>query len=159
MQNLRSKKETCSLFSGIHVVVTRGGTGLIPEWVSDKSMGCEVTIELPKKWYKDDNFLGFALFFHFVDFLPVYCEFSISQGDQFISMSADFVFSISSFALTTLSFDFITNFGKVLEELVVFFFPQIVIPNEYRSRRWKYFKACIKRNSVVKSVGVHLLYA
>ena len=158
MQNLRSKKETCSLFSGIHVLVTRGGTGLIPEWVSDKSMGCEVTIELPKKWYKD-NFLGFALFFHFVDFLPVYCEFSISQGDQFISMSVDFVFPISSFALSTSSFDFIMNFGKVLKELVVVFFPQIVIPNEYRSRRWKYLKVCIKRHSEVKSVGVHPLYA
>ena len=151
MQNLRCKKETYTRYSGIHAVVTGGRNGL-PEWVSDKSMGCEVTIELPKKWYKDDNFLGFALFFHFVDFHPVYCEFSISQGDQFISMSADFDFMFSSF-------DFIKNLGKVLKELVVFFFPQIVIPNEYRSRRWKYFKACIKRNSEVKSVGVHPLYA
>ena len=155
MQNLRSKKETYSSYSGIHVVVTRGGTRLIPEWVSDKSMGCEVTIELPKKWYKDDNFLGFALFFNFVDFYQVYCEFSISQGDKFISMSVDFDFVF-------LSFDFFKNLKKDLEELVVFFFPQIVIPNEYRSRRWKYLKACIKRNSKVKSVGVlgvHPLYA
>ena len=150
MQNLRCKKETYTGYSGIHAVVTGGRNGL-PEWVSDKSMGCEVTIELPKKWYKDDNFLGFAVFFHFADFHPVYCEFSISQGDQFILMSADFVFSISSF-------NFITYFGKVLGELV-FFFPQIIIPNEYRSRRWKYFKACIKRDSKVKSVGVHPLYA
>ena len=151
MQNLRSKKETYSYHSGIHAVVTSGGTGLIPEWVSDKSMGCEVTIELPKKWYKDDNFLGFALFFHFVDFQPVYCEFSLSQGDQFIWMSADFNFMFRSL-----------EFGKnllCLEELVVLFFPQIVIPNEYRSRRWKYLKVCIKRNSEVKSVGVHPLYA
>ena len=159
MQNLRCKKETYTGYSGIHAVVTIGRTGLIPEWVSDKSMGCEVTIELPKKWYKDDNFLGFALFFHFVDFHPVYCEFSISQGDQFISMSVDFAFTISSFVFKTSSFDYITNFGKVLKELVVVFFPKIVIPIEYRSRRWKYLKACIKRNSEVKSVGVHLLYA
>ena len=159
MQNLRSKKQTYSRYSGIHVVVTSGGTGLIPEWVSDKSMGCEVTIELPKKWYKDDNFLGFALFFNFVDFYQVYCEFSISQGDQFILMSADFVFTIFSFAFEISSFDIITNFGKVLEEMVVFFFPQIVIPNEYRSRRWKYLKVCIKSKSKVKSVGVHPLYA
>ena len=110
MQNLRSKKETWSLFSGIHVVVTRGGTGLIPEWVSDKSMGCEVTIELPKKWYKDDNFLGFALFFHFVDSLIFY-QFSISQGDQFISVSEHSHF---------------IDLEKGLEALVVVFFPQIV---------------------------------
>ena len=141
-----------SHYSGIRVVVTSGGTGLIPEWVSDKSMGCEVTIELPKKWYKDDNFLGFALFFHFVDFHHVYREFSISQGDQFISMSVDF-----NFIFTSLEFS--KNLEKVLEELVVFFFPQIVIPNEYRSKRWKYLKVCIKRHSEVKSAGVHPLYA
>ena len=151
MQNLRCKKETYSGYSRIHATVTGGRTGLIPEWVSDKSMGCEVTIELPKKWYKDDNFLGFALFFHFVHFPPC-CEFSISQGDQFISMSADFDFMFSDF-------DFIKNLEKGSEALVVFFFPQIVIPNEYRSRRWKYFKACIERNHGVKSVGMHPLYA
>ena len=53
-------------FEGIHAVVTGGRTGLIPEWVSDRSKECEISIELPKKWYKDDNFLGIALFFHFV---------------------------------------------------------------------------------------------
>ena len=57
-------------FKGIHVVVTGGRTGLIPEWVSDRSKECEVSIELPKKWYKDDNFLGIALFFHFVHLPP-----------------------------------------------------------------------------------------
>ena len=145
MQNLRCKKVTYSRISGLHAVVTVGMTGLIPEWVSDKSMGCEVTIELPKKWYKDDNFLGFALFFHFVDFPSPYCEFSISQGDQFILVSAHS--------------NFIENLEKDSKELVLFFFPQIVIPNEYRSRRWKYLKACIGRNSEVKSVGMHLLYA
>ena len=146
MQNLRSKKETYSRYSGIHVVVTSGGTGLIPEWVSDKSMGCEVTKVLPKKWYKDDNFLGFALFFHFVDSpLPGY-EFSISQGDQFILVSST-------------SFYHSMRLEKGLEALVVYFFPQIVIPNEYRSKRCKYLKAWIGRNFGVKSVGMHLLYA
>ena len=163
MQNLRCKKETYTPYSEIQPVVrggkketytpyseiqpvVRGGMpGLIPEWVSDKSMGCEVTIELPKKWYKDDNFLGFALFFHFVDSPPPHCQFFISQGDQFISVSADFQFHM--------------RLKKGLEALAVFFFPQIVIPNEYRSRRWKYLKACIGRNSGVKSVGMHLLYA
>ena len=141
MQNLRCKKETYSRYSGIHAILTGGRTGLIPEWVSDKSMGCEVTIELPKKWYKDDNFLGFALLFHFVDSSPPHCQFSISQGDQFILVS------VHSY--------FIHKLEKGSEALAVFFFPQIVIPNEYRSRRWKYLKACTRRNSGVKSVGMH----
>ena len=149
MQNLRCKKETYSRYPEIHAVVTEGRTegrtGLIPEWVSDKSMGCEVTIELPKKWYKDDNFLGFALFFDFVDSHLPYHKFIVSQGDQFIRVT---VYSY-----------FIQKLEIGLEALVVLFFPKIVIPNEYRSKRWKYLKACLKRIHGVKSVGMHLLYA
>ena len=166
MQNLRCKKVTYSCISGLHAVVTGGRTGLIPEWVSDKSMGCEITIELPKKWYKDDNFLGFALFFHLDHFPPPYCEFSISQGDQFISVNVDFDFRYSDFEFDFWDFKPFKNFKfdfwdfnpfKNFDALMVFFFPQIVIPNEYRSRRWQYFKACIKNNSGVKSFGMHPL--
>ena len=141
MQNLRCKKVTYSRCSGLHAAVTGGRTRLIPEWVSDKSMGCEVTIELPKKWYKDDNFLGFALFFQNDDFVHPHHQFSISQGDQFIWVSVHS--------------HFIEKLEIGLEGSVVLFFPQIVIPNEFRSRRWKYLKACIWRNSGV----MHLLYA
>ena len=42
-------------FEGIHVVVTGGRTRLIPEWVSDRSKECEVSIEFPKKWYKETS--------------------------------------------------------------------------------------------------------
>ena len=109
-------------------------------------MGCEVTIELPKKWYKDDNFLGFALFFHVDNFL-LPCEFSISQGNQFILVNTEFIHNCCM------------NLEKGLKLLVVSFFPQIVIPNEYRSKRWKYLKAFIDRYYGVKSVGMHPLYA
>ena len=163
MQNLRCKKETYTRNSGIHPVVIGSMTGLIPEWVSDKSMGCEVTIELPKKWYKDDNFLGFALFFHFVDSPLIFYQFSISQGDQFISVSTSFYHSMvlekCIEASVSTSFYYSMRLEKGLEALGVYFFPQIVIPNEYRSKRWKYLKACIGRNFGVKSVGMHLLYA
>ncbi|RVW86498.1 hypothetical protein CK203_042196 [Vitis vinifera] len=46
-------------------VVIPGSRG-IPEWISHKSMGDEKTIDLPKNWYEDNNFLGFALFWHLV---------------------------------------------------------------------------------------------
>ncbi|RVW86543.1 Disease resistance-like protein DSC1 [Vitis vinifera] len=48
-------------------VVIPGSRG-IPEWISHKSMGDEITIDLPKNWYEDNNFLGFALFWHHVPF-------------------------------------------------------------------------------------------
>ena len=146
MQNLRCKKKTYTRNSGIHPVVIGSMAGLIPEWVSDKSMGCEVTIELPKKWYKDDNFLGFALFCQFDDSPLIFYQFSISQGDQFICM----VLEESIEASVSTSFYY---------SMGVYFFPQIVIPNEYRSKRWKYLKACFGGNYGVKSVGMHLLYA
>ena len=147
-------------FEGIHVVVTGGMTGLIPEWVSDKRMGCEVTIGLPKKWYKDDNFLGFALFFHFVHLpsdddqasfnIPLRCyEFSISQGDQFILVSG-----------FRLNFNIINYYKEGFESLGVSFFPIIGIPNEYRSKGWNYFKASFYYKPFnMKSCGMHLIYA
>ncbi|KAJ9676332.1 hypothetical protein PVL29_025048 [Vitis rotundifolia] len=41
------------------------GSGGIPEWISHQSMGCQAIIELPKNRYEDNNFLGFAVFFHY----------------------------------------------------------------------------------------------
>ena len=96
MQDLRCKKirYTCSYRTHVVVPPSRGRTG-IPKWLKDKSMGFEVSIKLPNKWYKDDTFLGFALFFSFVP-LDVDdetrrhhlddCQLSISQDDQFIWM-------------------------------------------------------------------------
>ena len=48
---------------------------------------------------------------------------------------------------------------KGLDILGLYFFPQNVIPNEYRSKRWKYFKAYIRREHRIKSCGIHLIYA
>ena len=118
-------------------------------------MGFEVSIELPNKWYKDDVFLGFALFFNFVPLdvddetikHGVNCQLSISQGDQCIWL--DSVFMV----------DNIYGGDKGLDILGVYFFPQNVIPNEYRSKRWKYFKAYIRREHRIKSCGIHLIYA
>ena len=137
------------------VLPSRGRTG-IPKWVKDKSMGCEVSIELPNKWYKDDTFLGFAVFFSFVprdvdDEKKMhhlgYCELSISQGDQFIHVNR------------SLLEDHIRGGDKGLDALGLYFYPQNLIPNKYRSKRWKYFKACHEREHRIKSYGIHLIYA
>ena len=142
--------------SGIVPPLAGGRTG-IPDWVSDKSKGSEVSIELPKKWYKDDNFLGFALFFHFVHnnnsddttrYNPFpYWEFSISQGDQFITVNG-------------VSLDMGHNIydNQGLTALVVSLFPRIGIPNKYQTRRWNNFKACIKGYHGVQSCGIHMIY-
>ena len=83
-------------------VVIPGSHGL-PGWVSHNSIGHEIRIELPRNWYEDNNFLGFALFYHHVPLdddddyicetidgntLPPDIDFPtvhlwISHGDQF----------------------------------------------------------------------------
>ena len=145
---------------GILAFVIGDRTG-IQKWVSDKSMGCEVRIDLPKKWYKDDNFLGFSLFFNFVHLPPPHddqtrcniphccCEFSISQCHQSIPVS-----SLWS------DFNFINYCDEGLEAMGVSFFPQIGLLNEYRSRRWKHFKASFDYKPFNgKSCGMHPIYA
>ena len=153
MQDLRCNKVWKELWNFV-VLPSRGRTG-IPKWVKDKSMGCEVIIELPNKWYKDDTFLGFALFFSFVP-LDVdekkkhplgFCKLSISQGDQFIPVRS------------VLLEDDIYGGDKGLDALKLYFYPQNLIPNMYRSKRWKYFKACNEREHRIKSYGIHLIYA
>ncbi|CBI39954.3 unnamed protein product, partial [Vitis vinifera] len=106
-------------------VVIPGSNG-IPEWVSDKSTGCEIRIELPKNWYKDDSFLGFALFFHH---LP------LDDDDD----ECDTKFYFHQCELS------IYDKGSTTDPaLVVSFFPQIGISSEYRSKRWNNFKARFK---------------
>ena len=55
--------------------------------------------------------------------------------------------------------DDIYDGAKGLDALGLYVFPQNVISNEYRFERWKYFKACIKREKGIKSCGIHLIYA
>ena len=153
MQDLRCNKVWVKVWNFV-VLPSRGRIG-IPEWVKDKSMGCEVIIELPNKWYEDDT-LGFALF---LSFFPLdvddeeklhhlgYCKLSISQGDQFIRVN-DILLERG-----------IYGGDKGLEALGLYFYPQNHIPNEYRSKRWKYFKACHERKHRIKSCGIHMIYA
>ena len=57
-----NKSKSSIKIHGINVVIP--GSYGIPEWVSHKSIGREIRIELPKNCYEDNNFLRFALFFY-----------------------------------------------------------------------------------------------
>ena len=74
-------------------------------------------------------------------------ELRISQGDQFIR--------VNSMNLE----DHIYGGDKGLDALGLYFYPQNLILNMYRSKRWKYFKACNEREHRIKSYGIHLIYA
>ena len=155
------------------------GSREIPEWISHKNMGNEITIDLPKNWYEDNNFLGFALFSHHVpvdDICKTLCDddipyfpivafdttlhLLISDGDQFGHVKViDYTLECTR--------DMKNNTLFADPGLMVVYFPQIVISSEYRSNRWNKFKAgfssvfkqAYRRASCkVESCGIHLIY-
>ena len=131
-------------------------------------MGDEITIDLPKNWYEDNNFLGFALFWHLVlvdDYNFPIAVFDtlrllISDGDQFGHVKViDYTLECTR--------DMKNNTLFADPGLMVVYFPQIAISSEYRSNRWNKFKAgfssvfkqAYRRASCkVESCGIHLIY-
>ncbi|KAJ9672866.1 hypothetical protein PVL29_026212 [Vitis rotundifolia] len=167
--------------SGIQITIP--GSSGIPEWIRDKSMGCEVRIELPENWYKDDSFLGFALFFHYVpldnddndnnDDNDYRCELSISFADQ---PEETLPLGLLPRKCRTYYIGGLIDRGvdEIYKEvgtsdpaLHVLYLPEIAIPEKYRSKQWNNFKASLNysyqcgnnRAFKVKSCGIQLIYA
>ncbi|KAJ9676327.1 hypothetical protein PVL29_025046 [Vitis rotundifolia] len=162
------------------IQITIPGSSGIPEWIRDKSTGCEVRIELPENWYKDDSFLGFALFFHYLpldnddnDDNDYGYESSISFADQ-----PEETLPLRLLPNNCRTYDIGGLLDREVNEiykevgtsdpaLYVFYFPEIAIPEKYRSRQWNNFKACLNysfqcgnnRAFKVKSCGIQLIYA
>ena len=167
-------------------IVISGSCG-IPEWVTHKSMGHEIRVELPKNWCEDDNFLGFALFFHHVpldddinktiyasthphDSFSHFCipqlQFWISHGDQFEHMKTIwFEPNCKPYPVNGLGYGKCTT-SSLDPALRVVYFPQIAITRKYRSNGWNQFKAHFvgpfkcggKAAFKVESSGIHLIY-
>ncbi|KAL6315341.1 hypothetical protein AAG906_000445 [Vitis piasezkii] len=147
-------------------VVIPGRSG-IPEWVSHKSMGREIRIELPKNWYEDKNFLGFSLFFHHIpldddddicktiydcshpcDSFHVHTpelELQIFHGDQFEQVDIiSFVDNCKTRSIYGSIFHVENDHkGSTSPDpaLRVAYFPQIAISSKCRSSGWNNFKA------------------
>ena len=182
MQNLRCKGDRYpSPYDNFHIIIP--GSSGIPEWVTRKSMGREVSIGLSENWYEDDNFLGFVLFFHLLPLdgdddnnnnVADY-ELSTSHGDQ-----SKLIYRLSMhiccgiYIVTSLEHSYgYMNFPPVYHKvgtsdptLGVLYVPQTAISTEYRSREWNHFKARFNptyrggdKTFEVKSCGIHLLFA
>ncbi|XP_034674591.1 disease resistance protein RPV1-like [Vitis riparia] len=159
-------------------IIIPGSSG-IPEWIRDKSMGSEERIELPKNWYKDDGFLGFALFFHHLplddnddnDDNDYIYKLGISFGDQ-SEVTFEFWWPNNC---RTYDVGRIRD-GEVIKRydkdgtsdpaLHVIYFPEITISSKYGPRQWNNFKARFEgsyqcgnnRAFKVKSYGIHPIY-
>ena len=173
MQNLRCKGDRYpSRYDNFHIIIP--GSSGIPEWVTRKSMGREVSIELSKNWYEDDNFLGFVLFFHLLpldgdgdDDINNEYELSTSHGDQSkLIVGFSLLIGCGIYIIMTLEESRKYKVGTSDPTLGVLYVPQTTISIEYRSREWNHFKArcnptyqCGRKTLKVKSCGIHLLYA
>ena len=168
MQNLRCNGYRYpSRYDNFYIIIP--GSSGIPEWVTRKSMGCEVSVELSENWYEDDNFLGFALFFHLLPLdgdddnnnddaddifkrgYGLFHEFSISHGDQsklifklllFVSCRIYFIHTLENSYRGMGHHSVCHKVGTSDPTLGVLYVPQTVISTEYRSREWNHFKAC-----------------
>ena len=140
-------------------------------------MGCEITIYLPKNWYEDNNFLGFALFYHHVpldydhDLLNPTLDLLMSHGNRFEYMHRIWFSPEGKKCFTNgvsiWPWGFEKDCTSCLDpELMVAYFPQIAISSKYRSNRWNNFKASFedpfecgaKAAFQVESCGIHLIY-
>ena len=142
----------------------------------------EITIDLPKNWYEDNNFLGFALFYHRVpldhddDYIirsldNLKFHLSISHGDQFEYMHNIWFTPNCKVCFTNGYSSWSYGCDKDCTScrdpaLMVAYFPQIAISSKYRSNRWNNFKASFedpfecgaKAAFQVESCGIHLIY-
>ncbi|XP_059594083.1 disease resistance protein RUN1 isoform X3 [Vitis vinifera] len=165
IQDIDLPKKSDWMRNRVHVIIP--GSRGIPEWISHKSMRDEITIDLPKNWYEDNNFLGFALFSHYppVDDDRVSSDglrLLISDGDQFGHVETINFIPYWSLDMNSLRLPFADP------ALMVVYFPQIAISSEYRSNRWNKFKTRFSAlpfpyrvyNAAfkVKSCGIHLIY-
>ena len=168
MQNLRCNGDRYPpYYDNFHIIIP--GSSGIPEWVTRKSMGHEVSIELSENWYEDDNFLGFALFFHIlpldgdddnnnddaddkfkITYPSCIYELSTSHGDQsklilelpVLISCRIYIINMLEDSYRSMGFHSIDHkVGTSDPSLGVLYVPQTAISTEYRSREWNHFKA------------------
>ena len=169
MQNPRCNGDRYrSRYDNFHISIP--GSSGIPEWVTRKSMGREVSIELSENWYEDDNFLGFALFSHLlpldgdddnnnddaddifkITYYRSFYALSTSHGDQsklIFEFSVDIINCSRIYIINSLEdsyryveFPVYHKVGTLDPTLHVFYVPQTAISTKYRSREWNHFKA------------------
>ncbi|KAL6315252.1 hypothetical protein AAG906_000331 [Vitis piasezkii] len=148
---------------GTEVVIP--GSGGIPEWISHPSMGCQAIVELPKNRYEDNNFLGFAVFFHYVPldhFRPhgdrhiVQFELRISHDDQSERVGEIMSCFHCKTSWDDFQYEYICYDNGCTSDpsLRVTYFPKFAIPSEHR-----YSKLGDNRDLKAKFCGIHLIYS
>ncbi|KAJ9676312.1 hypothetical protein PVL29_025035 [Vitis rotundifolia] len=131
-------------------VVISGNNG-IPEWISQQKKGSQITIELPMDWYRNDDFLGFALYSVSIPMAcdGLNCELNIC-GDQSECCHVDDVRF------------YCCRICGVSSQMYVTYYPKVAINKQYWSNKWRRLKASFRSFDgapvEVKEWGFHLIY-
>ncbi|RVW33168.1 TMV resistance protein N [Vitis vinifera] len=173
-----SRIECGSYWSKEIQIVIPGNNG-IPEWISQRKKGSEITIELPMDWYHNNDFLGVALY-------SVYVPLHIESNEDPCSLKCQLNFHVHHFeflddlpskfwSMNGLSYEFwpvdelsfrrgylCHHNGDELNEVRVAYYPKVAIPNQYWSNKWRHLKASFhgylgSKQVKVKECGFHLI--
>ncbi|XP_034677016.1 disease resistance protein RUN1-like isoform X2 [Vitis riparia] len=131
-------------------VVISGNNG-IPEWISQQKKGSQITIELPMDWYRNNDFLGFALYSVFIPMVydGLNCELNFC-GDQSECCHVDDVWFLCC------------QICGESSQMCVTYYPKVAIDNQYWSNKWRRLKASFHgfdgKPVEVKECGFHLIY-
>ncbi|KAJ9676226.1 hypothetical protein PVL29_024964 [Vitis rotundifolia] len=133
---------------GIQIVIP--GNNGIPKWISQQKKGAQITIELPMDCLKCKlNFHGHR--YEFLDDLP----------SKFKSMDG---LSSKFWPIGGLSFrssHSCHHNGDELNGVWVAYYPEVAIPNQYKSNKWRHLKASFcgyLGSQQVKECGFHHIY-
>ena len=169
----------CGSYWSKEIQIVIPGNNGIPEWISQRKKGSEITIELPMDWYHNNDFLGVALY-------SVYVPLHIESNEDPCSLKCQLNFHVHQFeflddlpskfwSMNGLSYEFWAvdelsfrrgylchRNGDELNEVWVAYYPKVAIPNQYWSNKWRHLKASFhgysgSKQVKVKECGFHLI--
>ncbi|KAL6321902.1 hypothetical protein AAG906_035611 [Vitis piasezkii] len=111
----------------------------------------QITIELPMDWYQNNDFLGFALY-------SVYVSLHIESKEDPCGLKCKLNFHGG---LLFRSSHLCHHNGDELNGVWVAYYPKVAISNQYKSNKWRHFKASFHGylgNKQVKECGFHLIH-
>ncbi|KAL6315390.1 hypothetical protein AAG906_000500 [Vitis piasezkii] len=140
----------CGSYWNKLIRVAISGNNGIPEWISQQKKGSQITIELPMDWYRNNDFLGFALYSVFIPIAcdGLNCELNIC-GDQSECCHVDDV----RFYCCPICHE--------SSQMCVTYYPKVAIDNQYWSNEWRRLKASFHSLDApveVKECGYYLIY-
>ena len=140
------EQEYCNRAITVH---TPGNNG-IPEWISQRKKGSQITIDLPKDWHRNLGFFGFAIY---CVFIPMACG-KLNCKLSFCGDGSD------CWHVDNIGLDCCGICGES-NQMCVVYYNKVAIARHYWSNQWRSLKASFHSFDgepvEVKECGFHLI--